>query len=117
MQISDKFKTAQKKYFQDKTIKHRARVENTGSLGSVTVSAGASLGEYLVNLQVVKDEAIAEAWGLRVGKDAFMTSADPLLIDIGDFVQYGGVVYQVQGSPAFDSHTKWLLSATDEAVI
>jgi hypothetical protein len=117
MRVTDRFKAAQRSVFQDKTIIHRARSKATGSLGSVTASAGAKLGEYQVNLQIVQDAVVAAEWGLRLGKDAFMTCSDALAINVGDFVQYDGTVYQVQEALARDSHQRWVLSATDEEAI
>lgn len=117
MRISDAFKVAQRKTFQDKTIDHRPKVETKGSLGSVTVGPGAVAASYQVNFQLLSDALVAQEWGLVVAQDAVVTSSDPLPIEGGDFVQYSGKVYRVVGRPVFDSHDKLMLKLTTEKAV
>ena len=117
MRIPDSFKAVQRAVFQDKTGYHRVREETKGSLGSVIASVGGIVGTHKVNLQVVQDAVVAAEWGLRIGKDAFMTCSDDLEIPIGDYVQHEGTVYQVQEALDRDSHRRWVLSATEEEAI
>ena len=109
MRISEAFKSAQRATFQDKTIKHRPKVETTGSLGSVTVTPGLVAEMYQVNFQLMSDALVAQEWGLVVARDAIVTSSERLPIEVGDFVEKDGGVYRVIGHPIFDSHDQLML--------
>ena len=109
MKIPDSFKAIQRQVFQDKTIAHRPKIETTGSLGSVTVKPGAITQTYPVNFQLLSDALVAQERGLVVAQDAKVTSSDPLPIEVGDYVQYGGKVYKVIGHPVYDSHDELML--------
>lgn len=117
MLIDDRFKAIQKAVFQDKTVSLRPAEETVGTLGSVIRTPGAIIGTARVNFQMLSDRLVAEEYGLTVNKDALMTCSDPVGVGKGDYVQYGGAVYLVHETPSFDSHFKWLLRRTDEAVI
>lgn len=117
MNIPASFKVAQQKAFQDKTVMIRPAVEVIGSLGSVTVDAGASIGTVLASVQYVSDAIFAQEWGLTVAQDAIMTRSVSCQLFKGDFVQYNGTVFRVIEALAHDSHWRWLLKATDKAAI
>lgn len=117
MNIPASFKAAQQKAFQDKSIMIRPAVEVTGSLGSVTVDAGASIGTVLASVQYISDAIFAQEWGLTVAQDAVMTRSTSCQLLKGDFVQYNGTVFRVVEAPVHDSHWRWLLKATDKTVI
>ena len=117
MNIPASFKAAQQKAFQDKSIMIRPAVEVTGSLGSVTVDAGASIGTVLASVQYISDAIFAQEWGLTVAQDAVMTRSTSCQLFKGDFVQYNGTVFRVIEAPVHDSHWRWLLKATDKAVV
>lgn len=115
--ISASFTAAQQAAFQDKPVKIRPAVEVTGGLGSVSTQAGSVSETVLANFQYVSDKLLAEEWGLTISKDAVMTRTVSCELFKGDFVQYDSTVFRVIEAIRHDSHWKWIMKATDLAVI
>lgn len=110
MNIPSKFKEIQSSVFQDKTVEHYLPVSVKGSLGSIiTKPSDTASGEYRVNFRIVTSELKAEEWGLRINRDATITSSVHLPVKECDYIRYNGMFYRVKGVQPFDSHTLYLL--------
>ena len=115
MRIPQSFKEAQSRAFQDKQVWHRPKVTTTGGLGTAQSYPSTELAEsYLVNLQRLSDELVAQEWGLVLARDAQMTVSDILGLPVGDYIQHGSLVYKIVGNPSADSHDRYLLQLTSE---
>lgn len=112
MNIPTSFKKVQASVFQDKTVEHYLPVSVKGSLSSITTKPSDTvLGKYRVNFQIVTNALKAEEWGLKINRDATMTSSAQLPVKETDYIRYNGVFYRVVGVQPFDAYTLYLLKA------
>lgn len=108
MNIPETFKRAQRDVFQDKSIYRYRSKKVTGSLGSITTEPDYdTVIEYRVNVQPVSDAALAEEYGLTVGRDIYISTSQPVNIEKGYYIKYSGELYNITEAQKFDSHYRY----------
>lgn len=104
MLVSNRFKDAIAKQFQDKTFTIRNRAHGTDAEGGATTLVSGGI-DYKGNVQYSMNAQAIEQYGITEQVDIAITTGTGVIVAKDDEIEYDGVKYVVNAVRPRDSHT------------